>query len=281
MSNYKETCNNYKEYIAGGVSGIVRIIFGYPIETVKVRMQTTGLNKYGIFNLKSLYKGSTGVFACSTIATSIEFGAYNWCKILLDKENLNQRTMIKNSLIAGAFAGICQLPITVPMELIRNRLQTVSNTANLGRFNSLALYCNILKSNGLKGLYKGTMITASRDSIGTSLYFTSYELSKQYMSVYYNLTDTYLSQSVSGVIAGLAFWLPIYPIDVIKNNIQIDDLTNPKFKNSLECAKHIYKIDGIGGFYRGFLPCMIRSVPVHIGIFASYKLVMDRISSNH
>lgn len=76
-------------------------------------------------------------------------------------------------------------------------------------------------------------------------------------------------------MAGLGFWLPVYPIDVVKNNIQIDNLNKPFFKNSFHCTQHIYKTYGLIGFYKGITPCIIRSVPVHMGMFATYKYVMD------
>lgn len=268
----------YKEYVAGGVSGIIRIMFGYPIETIKVRMQTTGVKNNNLLNIKSLYKGSFGVFSASFITTSIEFGAYDFAKKRVDKcNNIDNKTtnLITNAFISGVYAGLCQLPITTPVELIRNRLQTVSNSTNLGKFSSLNLYWNILNSHGIKALYKGTYVTGARDGIGTGLYFTSYELTKKKLKDNEINENGYFAQSVGGIMAGLGFWLPIYPLDVIKNNIQIDDFNKPKFKNYSHCIRHIYMTNGIIGFYRGFSPCMIRSIPVHIGIFSSYKYVMD------
>jgi solute carrier family 25 carnitine/acylcarnitine transporter 20/29 len=107
------------------------------------------------------------------------------------------------------------------------------------------------------------------------MYFTSYEFTKKLIKQNNMDSNTYIAQSLAGVTAGLGFWLPIYPIDVVKNNVQIDNFDKPKFKNTLDCIKYIYKSDGMLGFYRGFLPCMVRSIPVHIGIFTSYKYVID------
>lgn len=281
----------YKEYVAGGASGVIRIIFGYPIETIKIRMQTTEIKANYSFDIRGLYKGSIGVFGSSFITTAIEFGVYEQTKNHIDDyienyiENYIEKYETKNNLIfssflAGGISGICQVPITTPVELIRNRLQTVSNLTKLGKFDSLNLYQNILQTHGIKALYKGTGMTILRDSIGTGIYFTSYELAKKYLK-YLKLPlvdeNGYLTQSIAGAAAGLGFWSSIYPIDVIKNNIQIDNFDKPMFKNSVECAKIIYNNQGIKGFYKGFIPCMFRSIPVHIGIFSSYKYVIDNI----
>lgn len=288
IDNINTKLNNaihkHKEYVAGGASGIIRIIFGYPIETIKVRMQTSSVIKTDFLNVRNLYKGATGVFFGSFLTTSIEFGAYENCKKLLMKNKISdsEHIPITYSLLSGACSGLCQVPLTTPMEHIRNRLQTAPpnqlpinlspNLTNNFFKGSLFTYYNILKNHGIKGLYKGTMITASRDTIGTSGYFASYELTKKYMK---DTNQPYITQMVGGVMAGLGFWLPIYPLDVIKNNIQIDDLSKPKYSSSFNCAKHIYKTTGIKGFYRGLSPCIIRSIPVHMAMFGTYKYITD------
>lgn len=55
-------------------------------------------------------------------------------------------------------------------------------------------------------------------------------------------------------------------------------MKNPQLKNSLDCVKFIYKNNGISGSHKGFLPCMVRSILVHVGIFSLHKYVLDKMS---
>lgn len=41
---------------------------------------------------------------------------------------------------------------------------------------------------------------------------------------------------VAGGLAGMAFWLPVYPADVIKSKLQVDDYHRPAYKGTIDCA---------------------------------------------
>jgi len=45
----------------------------------------------------------------------------------------------------------------------------------------------------------------------------------------------------AGGIAGSASWLLTYPVDYIKTIMQSQNLTALKYKNSIDCAKQMYK----------------------------------------
>ena len=44
------------------------------------------------------------------------------------------------------------------------------------------------------------------------------------------------SLALAGGLAGLAYWGPVYPADVVKSKIQIDDFRNPAYKGAIDCA---------------------------------------------
>lgn len=65
------------------------------------------------------------------------------------------------------------------------------------------------------------------------------------------------------------YWLPIFPFDTIKSTLQTDNInpTQRKYKGLVHCASIMYKTGGIGAFYRGFVPCLLRSFPGFIFFF--------------
>ena len=74
------------------------------------------------------------------------------------------------------------------------------------------------------------------------------------------------SMLVSGGAGGLLFWVFIYPVDVIKSSMQSDamDKNQRKYKNMIDCAKKLYLEEGgWRKFYRGFTPCIMRSIPAN------------------
>ena len=78
-------------------------------------------------------------------------------------------------------------------------------------------------------------------------------------------------------------WLVIYPIDVIKTNMQvikpaievnnsINTLTNKTSKmNILGVINSLYKSQGIKVFYRGITTALIRAIPTNAVIFYIYE----------
>lgn len=83
------------------------------------------------------------------------------------------------------------------------------------------------------------------------------------------------SQLLAGGGAGMLYWLLTYPTDVIKSAMQSDDSdkSKRKYKNIPDCATKLYKNEGgVGRFFRGFAPCLMRSVPAN----ATMLLVMEK-----
>lgn len=75
---------------------------------------------------------------------------------------------------------------------------------------------------------------------------------------------------VSGGMGGFFYWFLTYPTDVIKSSMQADDSVkaNRKFKGIVDCVRKLYYNEGgITRFYRGFTPCLMRSIPANAAMF--------------
>ena len=57
--------------------------------------------------------------------------------------------------------------------------------------------------------------------------------------------------------------------DVIKSKIQTDGFSGSeqKYRGVIDCARQIWAKEGVKGFYRGFVPCMVRCAPANAGTF--------------
>ncbi len=154
---------------------------------------------------------------------------------------------------------------------------------------SLDCVKKIYKTKGIAGIYKGTNSTILREfvSYGTSLlltfldmvlglYFWVYDRAiRHFMKPGMKVEDVKLSQLiVSGALAGYAFWLIAYPLDLIKTKIQTDSFVNPKYKGVADCTRTIYQQGGLAGFYKGLLPCMLRAGPVNAACFIAFEYTM-------
>ncbi len=74
-----------------------------------------------------------------------------------------------------------------------------------------------------------------------------------------------------GGLAGLGYWLPWYPLDVIKGTIQADTYIREqrRVRGFGDAARQVYQRNGIQGFYRGFVPCLLRSFPANAALLGT------------
>jgi solute carrier family 25 carnitine/acylcarnitine transporter 20/29 len=72
-----------------------------------------------------------------------------------------------------------------------------------------------------------------------------------------------------GGLAGEALWLWSYPLDVVKSKMQSDGFGgNQKFSSMSDCFKQTFRREGLGGFWKGIGPTLLRAMPVSAGTFA-------------
>lgn len=152
---------------------------------------------------------------------------------------------------------------------------------------------NIVKHRGFVGLYSGfrlhlckykakrswyTLICVVRDTLGTSIYFATYESSKQLLTTYAGVKSTMnpIAIAVAGGLCGIASWALIYPIDSAKSIYQRNSLTHCKG----EKAKKIPKIEFFNKrMYRGLGVSMGRSCVVNSIFFSAFEYIKKHVNA--
>jgi solute carrier family 25 (mitochondrial carnitine/acylcarnitine transporter), member 20/29 len=78
-----------------------------------------------------------------------------------------------------------------------------------------------------------------------------------------------------GGLAGEALWISSYPFDVVKSKMQSDGFgAGQRYSSMRDCFRQTWRGEGIGGFWRGIGPTLVRAMPVSAGTFAVVELVM-------
>lgn len=133
---------------------------------------------------------------------------------------------------------------------------------------------HVLRSEGgMRGLFKGMVPTLSREVPGNAAMFGVYEAVKQYMAGGRDTSGLGMgSLLLAGGVGGAAFWAFVYPTDVVKSVIQVDDYNNPKYKGTGDAFRKILNSEGVKGLYKGFGPAMARSVPANAACFLVVEL---------
>ncbi|KAI8384546.1 mitochondrial carrier domain-containing protein [Radiomyces spectabilis] len=229
--------------------------------------------------LAGFYKGTTtplvGIGAC----VSIQFVVLESMKRHFSKGG--QDLTNTQFYLAGAASGLANSVVSGPVEHIRTRLQVQTGTGYKGPIDCIK---QIYRSHGLAGIYKGQGITMAREFQGYGAYFFAYEwLVKKSME---RAGITKRSELPTwqvctfGAAAGYAMWFTVYPLDAIKSKLQTDgfDKATRKYSSALDCARKTLAVEGMGGFFRGIGPCLLRAAPVNAATFVGFEMAMRVLS---
>ncbi|GLT34725.1 hypothetical protein SLA2020_092250 [Shorea laevis] len=291
-----------KDLAAGTVGGAAQLIVGHPFDTIKVKLQSQPAPlpgqppKYaGAMDAvrqtlaaegpRGLYKGMGAPLATVAAFNAVLFSARGQMEALLRSQPGAPLT-VNQQIVCGAGAGIAVSFLACPTELIKCRLQAQSALAGSGAAGVAVMYGgpldvakHVLKSEGgTRGLFKGLVPTLAREVPGNAAMFGVYEAVKQFMAGGQDTSKLGRgSLIIAGGLAGATFWLSVYPTDVVKSVIQVDDYKNPKFSGSIDAFRKILRSEGVKGLYRGFGPAMARSVPANAACFLAYEVTRSSL----
>ncbi|CAH6719042.1 mitochondrial ornithine transporter 1 [[Candida] jaroonii] len=285
----QDEVNPVKDMIFGAISGVIGKTIEFPFDTIKVRLQSSLVPistfqmikaTYNEGIIKGFYQGLKAPLIGACLENAILFSSYNSCLEMF--KTVDRDIGLRHKALSGAFAGFSVSFILTPIELVKCQLQ-VSNLATPGSVKKVgesattstkniysSMIWKIYQKDGVSGFWKGLSPTLLRETIGTMIWFTTYEVLSEYLD---KKRPSELNSLVSGALAGLTFNLSMFPVDTIKSNIQTNDILDHGTTNSFEIARKI----GIRGLYSGLTITLIRSLPANAMIFYSYELLKKNL----
>lgn len=309
------------DFWAGYLSGAIGIIIGNPLDVVKVRLQAQSKTiaattpapasnpssitsaalsasanaAQQISPLQNRYLGGSSSLVTGTAAPIFGYGALN--ALLFVSYNRTEAALnsafftpgnLWSTWIAGAVGGLATWIVSTPTELIKCRAQLASPPAS-----SWAITKKIWLHEGLRGLYFGGTVTALRDSVGYGFYFWSYELSTRWLKASPGDESSFQHEAAKvllcGGLAGVATWVSIFPLDVVKTRLQAQAIssraeTTPLLQSvaglptkrvgAMSIARDAYRQEGLRVFFRGLAVCSVRAFVVNAVQWAVYEWVM-------
>ena len=273
-----------KEAIAGTFAGVVGTVLGFPLDTIKTRMQvvhspsfvTTAKDILNDGGIASFYRGVASPLVALTILNTLNFSSYAFFKkeIGIMREIEAGEFEVRIGL-AAACVGPLSSMISTPFELIKTQMQLNKKNSVCSAVykNSFECSISVLGQHGIRGLYVGHGVNTLREIVFLSIYFTVYEHIK-------SITGAVMHQSIAipfaGGISGAAGWFISFPLDLIKANIQgrIIDLTSNQ-SGAFSTGLQIVRLKGITSLYSGIVPSVARAFIVSSSRFTAYETAMS------
>ncbi|CAM9679947.1 unnamed protein product [Ectocarpus sp. 4 AP-2014] len=288
--------------VAGTVGGVSGALVSYPLDTVRVRMQTCG-KSLGVARTASMllqeagvagfYRGVLSPMVGTGIIKAAVFGGYGLCQALVRRgtKKDNEELHLVDLGVAAMGSGLVGSFVVTPVERIKVVMQAALSSAPSspsslaaraggGYANAWGCARGLVAENGLRGgLYAGLGPTLLREVPGYAFYFATYEACKRVLLGKGSGEDSsrgpvLLKTAVSGALAGIAAWLPTYPADVVKSRMQSAGASGA---GMISTASVMWKTEGLAPFYRGLSPTIVRAMVNHAATFLVYEASMSFI----
>ncbi|XP_078529760.1 mitochondrial glutamate carrier 2 [Lissotriton helveticus] len=279
--------------INGGIAGLVGVTCVFPIDLAKTRLQNqqgrviyTGMWDCLIKTVRSegffgMYRGAAVNLTLVTPEKAIKLAANDFFRQLLSRDG-KELTLLKE-MLAGCGAGTCQVVVTSPMEMLKIQLQdagrlavqqkvvpaegaaassmhppqsrafTVGPTSVPKRPSALLITRELMRTQGIAGVYKGLGATLLRDVPFSVIYFPLFANLNKLGQKSPGEKAPFLHSFVSGCLAGSIAAVAVTPLDVLKTRIQTlkKGTGEDTYNGIVDCARKIWRKEGPSAFLKG------------------------------
>ncbi|XP_019369666.1 PREDICTED: mitochondrial glutamate carrier 1-like [Gavialis gangeticus] len=232
-----------------------------------------------------MYRGAAVNLTLVTPEKAIKLAANDYFRHLLARDGMG--LTIPREMVAGCGAGTCQVIITTPMEMLKIQLQDAGRVAtqqlargvhctapgcklvavsppltrayNIGpaaltrRRSATQIAVELLRTQGIKGLYKGLGATLLRDVPFSIIYFPLFAHLNRVGQDTLEGRAPFHRSFLAGCVAGSVAAVSVNPCDVIKTRLQsLSKGTNEEsYTGIVDCARRIWLKEGPSAFLKG------------------------------
>jgi len=293
------------QLLTAGSAACVADILTFPLDTAKVRLQVQGEScaavaavngnggspKYAgvlgtVRNIaahegpKALYNGIVPGLQRQMAFSAIRIGAYESVKTFYKSQTKVESGagMLLVRIAAGVTTGTLAILSAQPTDVVKVRMQAEQKAAGApSRYKGVIdAYVTIARTEGFKGLYKGTLPNIARNCIINVGEIVVYDIVKEAIINNGLLKDGIPCHFSAAVAAGFCATLVASPVDVIKTRFM--NSADGRYRGALHCAIETGRNEGLLAFYKGFNASFTRLVAWNICLWITYEQFKKAIS---
>eukprot|EP01051_Picozoa_sp_SAG22_P020681 SAG22_NODE_4276_length_1320_cov_0.717445_1_plen_282_part_00 len=244
-------------FVAGAIAGAIDTCVTMPLDTVKTQMQINkemGKSAIGcaktivkMDGVAGLYKGFAPFVVQASRKAAVRFMCYDTLTGVIDGMGIDRsQNAALWSLTCGTGAGMVEARAwTCPSERLKVLQQSTAGTGG-----KVPSYGEVIKVQGIRGLYVGAVPTAGRQATSVAVRFTMVDQVKSGFVKAAGIADgspvPWYVTFMAGGAGGACSVVLNNPIDVVKSKIQSG------YKGGVvSCVGDIIKERGMGAFAAG------------------------------
>ena len=214
--------------------------------------------------VKGLYSGISASLLRQITYSTTRFGVY---------EDLKQRATTETStpsmpllMAIAATSGFLGGVVGNPADVLNVRMQhdaalPVANRRNYK--NAVDGLIRMSKEEGLKSLFRGVWPNSMRAVLMTVSQLASYDGVKKNLILHTPMVDDLYTHFAASLTAGFVATTICSPVDVIKTRV----MSSHEHKSLGKLLADVYRVEGAGWMFRGWVPSFIRLGPQTIATF--------------
>ncbi|XP_062316448.1 mitochondrial carnitine/acylcarnitine carrier protein isoform X2 [Osmerus eperlanus] len=252
-----------KNFAAGGVGGACLLFAGHPLDTIK--------------GVLGLYKGMGAPLAGVAPMMAISFFGFGLGK-QLQQSDPSQPLTYAQVYLAGCLAGVFTTIIVAPGERVKCLLQVQANGGQLRYAGPLDCAVSLYRQQGIRSVYKGTVLTLLRDVPSNGLYFLTYEYLKNLLTAEGESVSQLSTPRIllAGGVAGILNWVIALPPDVLKSNFQT--AADGRYRGLVDVLRELLKEEGPRALYKGFNAVFLRAFPANAACFLGFEFALKGLN---
>ncbi|XP_057823852.2 probable ADP,ATP carrier protein At5g56450 isoform X2 [Cryptomeria japonica] len=282
MSREEAWTNFPRDLLAGALMGGVAHTIVAPVERAKLLLQTQESNlsitggKHRRFKgmldcilrtvrdegVLSLWRGNGSSVLRYYPSVALNFSLKDLYRTMLISGQLHEKPLAKapSNFLAGAAAGCTTLVIIYPLDIAHTRLAADIGKTEARQFKGLFHFLKTIhQKDGLRGVYRGLPASLQGMIVHRGLYFGGFDTIKDMMLQDASHPAFWKRWLAAQAVTTSAGFLS-YPLDTVRRRMMMQSgLEHRVYRNTWDCWKKIYKMEGVTSFYRGALSNMFRS----------------------
>ncbi|KAL2554544.1 Mitochondrial substrate carrier family protein [Forsythia ovata] len=185
----------FVHFVGGGLAGMTAASATYPLDLVRTRLaaQRNAIYYRGIWHalhticrdegFLGLYKGLGATLLGVGPSIAISFSVYESLRSHWHLQRPND-SVVAVSLACGSLSGIASSTATFPLDLVRRRMQLEGAAGRARVYNTglFGTFRHIIRTEGLRGLYRGIMPEYYKVVPSVGIVFMTYETLKKLLS---------------------------------------------------------------------------------------------------
>ena len=203
---------------------------------------------------------------------------------MLDKESFSQVDGRK-FLFFGGLATVCVDALLYPLELVKTRVQVESSSRATVFDASMRVARDVLRREGIKGLYKGFFFFTLGGLPSQGAYFFGYNWARERLGEANaglspdKRLPLYALDMAAGFFADVVASPLWTPTEVISTRLQIQGPGVVSHSGAWDAARTIYTTEGLRGLFRGLTASIVVFGPASAVWWATYQACNRRLTT--